>query len=247
MGTPRAITKSTDNAKVWEWRNDEPFGANLPNENPSGLGSFEYNLGFPGQYRDKETGLSQNWHRDYDPAIGRYSQSDPIGLHGGINTYSYVAGSPLAYSDPTGLQIPLPVPMPGFGLPTPGGRGSPGTDDLGQPIPRPDFWPRWLTDLLKNDCPIKCKAPTVQNIRMVLNSSPMMTYQPNVFASGVAALVGVIESGGTLPPIWVDGNKIIDGNHRYIAGILCNQPVAMTPWTAPLTKPAIPMRNLQIL
>lgn len=87
LGTPRAITRPSDNAKVWEWSNTEPFGANLPNENPSGLGAFAYNLRFPRQYYDQETGTHYNYFRDYDLATGRYGQSDPIGLKGGINTY----------------------------------------------------------------------------------------------------------------------------------------------------------------
>lgn len=103
LGTPRAITRPSDNAIVWKWDNNEPFGNSQPNENPSGLGNFEYNLGFPGMYRDKETGTFYNYFRNYDPGTGRYRQSDPIGLAGGLNTYAYVSGSPLGSTDPLGL------------------------------------------------------------------------------------------------------------------------------------------------
>jgi len=57
----------------------------------------------PGMYADQETGLYYNMARYYDPRIGRYISSDPIGLAGGLNTYSYALSNPLRYIDPSGL------------------------------------------------------------------------------------------------------------------------------------------------
>ena len=105
LGTPRAVVDRAGRQR-WLWLG-EPFGASPPNSNPQGLGVFNFNLRFPGQYFDAESGLVYNHHRVFDPTLGRYTQSDPIGLAGGINTYSYVEGNPISYVDPEGL----------FGLP----------------------------------------------------------------------------------------------------------------------------------
>jgi RHS repeat-associated protein len=64
-------------------------------------------LRFPGQYFEEETNLHYNHFRYYDPEIGRYITSDPIGLGGGTNIYSYVVGNALRYVDPLGLVQPL--------------------------------------------------------------------------------------------------------------------------------------------
>jgi len=105
LTTPRAVINS-QGTTVWRWESlDQPFGESLADEDPDGDGvTFEFNLRFPGQYFDEETGLHYNYFRDYDPTTGRYIQSDPIGLDGGINTYAYVASSPLMLTDPEGLD-----------------------------------------------------------------------------------------------------------------------------------------------
>ena len=60
---------------------------------------------FPGQYFDSETGLNYNYFRDYEPGTGRYIESDPMGVRGGINTYDYVRSMPLRGFDPLGLEV----------------------------------------------------------------------------------------------------------------------------------------------
>ena len=62
-------------------------------------------IGFPGPYEDAETGLHQNWFRDYQAGLGRYIESDPLGVAGGPNPYSYGAGNPAAAVDREGLKV----------------------------------------------------------------------------------------------------------------------------------------------
>jgi RHS repeat-associated protein len=102
LGTPRLVTNVANQVR-WRWNLAEPFGTNPANENPSALGVFPFSLRFPGQVLDKETNLHYNYFRDYDPGIGRYIQSDPVGLLSGLNTYGYANQNPLSFIDPSGL------------------------------------------------------------------------------------------------------------------------------------------------
>ncbi len=102
LNTPRAVTRASDNMLMWSWFSD-PFGTDAANENPAGAGTFTYNLRLPGQVFGGPAGLHYNYLRDYDPALGRYAESDPIGLKGGINTYTHVS-NPLSETDRFGLM-----------------------------------------------------------------------------------------------------------------------------------------------
>jgi RHS repeat-associated protein len=106
LNTPRLVADATGTT-VWRWDQQEPFGVSPPDKNPSGLGVFDFPLRHAGQYDDPETGLFYNYFRDYDASIGRYVESDPIGLRGGVNTYAYVRSSPLLLIDPKGLEAEL--------------------------------------------------------------------------------------------------------------------------------------------
>ncbi|MFN9736938.1 MAG: RHS repeat domain-containing protein, partial [Pseudomonadota bacterium] len=115
LNTPRALIDPARSVAVWRWDLQvSAFGEHAANEDPDADGSVvKFNLRFPGQYLDAETGLHYNYFRDYEAATGRYVESDPIGLHGGINTYAYVEARPLGAVDPDGLQtVPFPRPVP---------------------------------------------------------------------------------------------------------------------------------------
>ncbi|MCP3996969.1 MAG: hypothetical protein GY722_18195 [bacterium] len=97
LATPTAMTDAGASL-VWKavYR---PFGEidSLP------VNLVENNLRFPGQYFDAETGLHQNYFRDYDPKTGRYREPDPLGLWGGdANLYRYAEGMPTVLIDPDG-------------------------------------------------------------------------------------------------------------------------------------------------
>ncbi|MCB1866782.1 MAG: RHS domain-containing protein [Chromatiales bacterium] len=125
LGTPQQLTDLA-NEIVWQGR-ATAFG-----ETSETIVNFAQPLRFAGQYEDQETGRYYNYARYYDPQVGRYITSDPIGLEGGINTYSYVVNNPITRYDPDGLKTcgtgwnepivpdnPLGFPFSGcWGVPT---------------------------------------------------------------------------------------------------------------------------------
>jgi len=103
LGRPEAMTDASQNLA---WRvGNTPFSRWMGTNNVVPL-----NIGLPGQYFDAELSLWNNGYRDYFPWVGRYLESDPIGLVGGVNTYAYVHGDPINYSDLLGLRPGDPFP-----------------------------------------------------------------------------------------------------------------------------------------
>jgi len=103
LDTPRALVNANDQP-IWLW-DSAPFGDTAANEQPTaGIPNFTFNLRFPGQQYDRETGTHYNYHRDYEAGTGRYVQSDPIGLEGGFSSFSYGNSTPTSIIDPLGLK-----------------------------------------------------------------------------------------------------------------------------------------------
>ena len=116
LNTPRKLTQA-DGQVVWQWAysafgDEQPTTAakrftsemTTPSTGSTSIADVTFNLRYPGQYFDKESNLYYNYFRTYAPDMGRYTQGDPIGLDGGWNRYAYVAGNPLSFVDPEGLQ-----------------------------------------------------------------------------------------------------------------------------------------------
>ncbi len=105
LGTPRVAIDPGRNLPVWKWDlKGEAFGATAPDQDPDGDGTpVVIDMRYPGQRYDAASGLNYNYFRDYESGTGRYVQSDPIGLEGGVSTYAYVGGNPISRVDPLGL------------------------------------------------------------------------------------------------------------------------------------------------
>ena len=116
LNTPRCLTGTNGNV-AWQWL-ITGFGEVTPTTGATGYlqpGStataqsyapaVTFNLRYPGQQWDQESGLAYNINRYYDASSGRYIQADPIGLDGGWNRFVYVGGNPLQWTDPLGLAV----------------------------------------------------------------------------------------------------------------------------------------------
>lgn len=163
LGVPQLATDAAQHT-VW-LAGYGPFGemSNVP-------AGIVQNLRFPGQEFDIETGLYHNGFRDYVPGWGRYLQSDPIGLAGGINTYSYALANPVNSIDPSGLQsglgesnVPYPISRitrtvnfgntpAHFGLYTVGAEGTPNfVFDARVPLAAQALSARELATIIRSD------------------------------------------------------------------------------------------------
>lgn len=111
LGTPRTVIDPSREKSVWAWPlAGEVFGNSMPDQDPDRDGAtFEFDLRFPGQRADGASGMNYNYFRDYEAATGRYVQSDPIGLEGGISTFAYVSSNPMLLVDALGLADQCPA------------------------------------------------------------------------------------------------------------------------------------------
>jgi RHS repeat-associated protein len=105
LGTPRRVHNTGGSVAQWSWDllTNNALGSNAFGDQAPVSKNLTMSLRFPGQYADGN-GLHYNYFRDYEPSTGRYVESDPIGLNGGISTYGYVGSRPLADHDAMGLE-----------------------------------------------------------------------------------------------------------------------------------------------
>ena len=199
------------------------------------------------QYVDEETGLHYNFFRYYDAHCGRFTQQDPIKLVGGENLYVFALNT-MKFVDPLGLfffgtTVDAECRRnPAFCVELIGSGAAPRV----RPIAIPDTCVSGSKcdeeDKLK-----KCLAATYQNIKKVTANTPYFTLQRSVSIPAISRYTALIERGSAAPPVKMAGNIIVDGNHRMVAGLLCNQTPNSIPATAPseAAKPRIPLKDIQ--
>jgi RHS repeat-associated protein len=225
LNTPRLVADDQQRT-VWRWDQQEPFGVNVPDENPSGLSVFELPLRLPGQYYDRETNLAYNFFRDYDPGLGRYIQSDIVGLKGGTNTYSYALQNPIQYVDILGLDVnfcyysDFPTHI-GFGIVGedaktqgfyPRRHRSPRGPGIVRPDPNPGDEPRECKTVVATPEQDKCMLACRERRKSNPGTYNGVTRQCTDFVRDCAleCNVPVGDHGGPLPKWFYEGIKASD-------------------------------------
>ncbi|WP_225791936.1 RHS repeat domain-containing protein, partial [Aggregatibacter aphrophilus] len=252
IGIPREMTDS-DGKLIWKGRYDA-WGSLIRDSYRETASDSHQPFRLQNQYFDEETGLHYNFFRYYEPVLGRFITQDPIGVRGGSNLY-FFAPSAQMWSDSLGLSaVQVAKGVLSF-IAT----------DTAIVEPTDVAWPKWVaygilaalavgvialseSETCIGKCeeqkPKRCKEPTFDNIKEVTRNTPYYTLQKSVSIPAVARYTALIESGSPAPAVKMDGNTIVDGNHRMVAGLLCNKVPLAIPWTAPVSIPRIPLRDI---
>lgn len=196
LGTPRVAANPATNALQWEWDFfGDAFGANAATSAPSG--GIDVKLRYPGQYSDGESGLHYNYFRDYESGTGRYLESDPIGLEGGVGTFAYASGRPSSYIDPYGLAYGYPdcdiaVETPHWDHPGYNGYAGSERKKTCVPKPRPPAQPP--TACPSPDCDYQCELVRFNN-----------TQTPRVVGIGMVVIGAAVGIGAPSLPLKICG------------------------------------------
>ncbi|MBK6514316.1 MAG: RHS repeat-associated core domain-containing protein [Polyangiaceae bacterium] len=82
-----------------------PYGTSAYRSAKSGVEVSARRYRYTGKERDDETGLYYYGARYYAAWLGRWTSADPLGIGAdGPGVYNYVRGSPVVYSDPSGME-----------------------------------------------------------------------------------------------------------------------------------------------
>ncbi|MBB9915158.1 RHS repeat protein [Escherichia coli] len=229
-GLPQALI-SPEGETAWQGEYDE--WGNLLGETSAQQLQQPYRL--PGQQYDEESGLYYNRNRYYDPLQGRYITQDPIGLRGAWNLYQYPL-NPTTKIDPLGLSGEDSIEQSGPSWLI--------ADPMDKYRQQAVMGLTKLWDDTFSQEKTKCLPATPENIRMVVANSPLLTVQQKVSVPVVAHYVQMLEDGSGAPPVDMDGNVIVNGNHRMVAGLLCDKLPPERPGTRPLSAPLYPFSQI---
>ncbi|HGV4496736.1 TPA: RHS repeat-associated core domain-containing protein, partial [Escherichia coli] len=229
-GLPQALI-SPEGETAWQGEYDE--WGNLLGETSAQQLQQPYRL--PGQQYDEESGLYYNRNRYYDPLQGRYITQDPIGLRGAWNLYQYPL-NPTTKIDPLGLSGEDSIEQSGPSWLI--------ADPMDKYRQQAVMGLTKLWDDTFSQEKTKCLPTTPENIRMVVANSPLLTVQQKVSVPVVAHYVQMLEDGSGAPPVDMDGNVIVNGNHRMVAGLLCDKLPPERPGTRPLSAPLYPFSQI---
>ena len=234
IGIPREMTDSQGKL-LWKGRYDA-WGQLIHDSNRHAQRTTHQPFRLQNQYFDQETGLHYNFLRYYEPALGRFITQDLIGLMGGMNLYRF-ANNAQKYIDPLGWN---PVAIGAyellllmFGGATAATIITANDDDISMPSSISES----ATPTTNCEKRKKCQEATVENIKKVVANTSYQTNQRSVSVPAVARYTAMIEAGSIAPPVYMDGMLIVEGNHRMVAGLLCEQLPPIQPWASSPSKP----------
>lgn len=188
LGTPQVVTNENGSV-VWS-TTYQPFGT-------TGLvnASINQNLRFPGQISDTETGFSYNLNRDYMPNIGRYLETDPIGLEGGMNSYQYGLSNPARFVDPAGLDNlsgTYRISNPSGTQASNDASGTGGANNPSGQNVQPNAWPEWAMSTYRD----LSVGPTVgANAQVVSKTIDNATFASKIGIEGLQSAAEDLTKG----------------------------------------------------